>query len=67
MAKKSKSDLLRDITIYGQESNSTTRREAIMNLALRGIRADFGPEHADAFRRDLTNPFLKPTYFLNIV
>jgi type I restriction enzyme M protein len=42
-----------DISIYGQESNSTTRRLAIMNLALRGIEADFGPEHADTFRRDL--------------
>jgi hypothetical protein len=25
---------------------------AIMNLALRGIEADFGPENADTFRRD---------------
>ena len=24
-----------------------------MNLALRGIEADFGPEHADTLRRDL--------------
>jgi type I restriction enzyme M protein len=38
-----------DISIYGQESNSTTRRLAIMNLAIRGIEADFGPEHADTF------------------
>ncbi len=36
-----------DISIYGQESNPTTRRLAVMNLALRGIEADFGPEHAD--------------------
>lgn len=42
-----------DLSIYGQESNSTTRRLAIMNLAIRGIEADFGPEHADTFRRDL--------------
>jgi type I restriction enzyme M protein len=42
-----------DIAIYGQESNATTRRLAIMNLAIRGIEADFGPEHADTFRRDL--------------
>ncbi|HNV70117.1 MAG TPA: N-6 DNA methylase, partial [Candidatus Ozemobacteraceae bacterium] len=42
-----------DISIYGQESNATTRRLAIMNLAIRGIEADFGPEHADTFRRDL--------------
>jgi type I restriction enzyme M protein len=44
---------LGDISIYGQESNPTTRRLAVMNLALRGIEADFGPEHADTFRRDL--------------
>jgi len=31
----------------------TTRRLAIMNLAMRGIEADFGPENADTFRRDL--------------
>ena len=44
---------LGDISVYGQESNPTTRRLAIMNLALRGIEADFGAEHADTFRRDL--------------
>ena len=38
-----------DISVYGQESNATTRRLAIMNLAIRGIEADFGPEHADTF------------------
>jgi type I restriction enzyme M protein len=42
-----------DLSIYGQESNSTTRRLAIMNLAIRGIDADFGSENADTFRRDL--------------
>jgi len=42
-----------DISVYGQESNATTRRLAIMNLAIRGIETDFGPEHADTFRRDL--------------
>ena len=35
-----------DITIYGQESNATTRRLAVMNPALRGIEADFSPAHA---------------------
>ena len=44
---------LGDISVYGQESNATTRRLAVMNLAIRGIEADFGPEHADTFRRDL--------------
>jgi type I restriction enzyme M protein len=54
---------LGDISIYGQESNSTTRRLAIMNLAIRGIEADFGPEHADTFRRDL-HPDLRADYVL---
>lgn len=54
---------LGDISIYGQESNATTRRLAVMNLALRGIEADFGPEHADAFRRDL-HPDLRADYVL---
>ena len=44
---------LGDISIYGQESNPTTRRLALMNLAIRGIEGDLGPEHADTFRRDL--------------
>ena len=49
--------------------NATTRRLAIMNLAimnlaLRGIEADFGPEHADTFRRDL-HPDLRADYSRN--
>ena len=35
------------VAIYGQESNATTRRLAVMNLAIRGFSADFGPEHAE--------------------
>ena len=54
---------LGDISIYGQESNATTRRLAVMNLAMRGIEADFGPEHADTFRRDL-HPDLRADYVL---
>jgi type I restriction enzyme M protein len=54
---------LGDISVYGQESNATTRRLAVMNLALRGIEADFGPEHADTFRRDL-HPDLRADYVL---
>jgi type I restriction enzyme M protein len=54
---------LGDISIYGQESNSTTRRLAVMNLAIRGIEADFGAEHADTFRRDL-HPDLRADYVL---
>jgi len=41
------------ISIYGQESNPTTWRLAKMNLALRGIEANLGPHHADAFHNDL--------------
>jgi hypothetical protein len=33
------------------QSNLTTRRRAVMNLALHGIETDFGPEHGDTFRR----------------
>ena len=54
---------LGDISIYGQESNPTTRRLAVMNLAIRGIEADFGPEHADTFRRDL-HPDLKADFVI---
>jgi len=54
---------LGDISVYGQESNPTTRRLAIMNLALRGIEADFGPENADTFRRDL-HPDLRADYVI---
>jgi len=42
-----------DIAIYGQESNPTTWRLAKMNLAIRGIEADLGPEPADTFLNDL--------------
>jgi type I restriction enzyme M protein len=54
---------LGDISVYGQESNATTRRLALMNLAIRGIEADFGPEHADTFRRDL-HPDLRADFVL---
>jgi type I restriction enzyme M protein len=54
---------LGDISIYGQESNATTRRLAVMNLAIRGIEADFGPEHADTFRRDL-HPDLRADFVI---
>ena len=52
-----------DISIYGQESNATTRRLAVMNLAIRGIEADFGLEQADTFRRDL-HPDMRADYVL---
>jgi type I restriction enzyme M protein len=41
-----------DVSVYGQESNETTWRLAKMNLAIRGIEANFGTEHADSFHRN---------------
>jgi type I restriction enzyme M protein len=52
-----------DISVYGQESNHTTWRLAKMNLAIRGIEANLGKEHADSFHRDL-HPDLKADYVL---
>jgi type I restriction enzyme M protein len=51
------------IAIYGQESNYTTWRLAQMNLAIRAIDANLGPENADSFHRDL-HPDLKAQYVL---
>ncbi|PCC68157.1 type I restriction enzyme M protein [Nannocystis exedens] len=52
-----------DVSVYGQESNETTWRLAKMNLAIRGIEANLGPEHADTFHRDLHRD-LKADYIL---
>ncbi len=52
-----------DISIYGQESNPTTRKLASMNLAIRGIEGNLGPEHADSFHRDM-HPDLKADFIL---
>jgi len=52
-----------DIAVYGQESNPTTWRLAKMNLAIRGIEADLGPEPADSFLRDL-HPDLRADFIL---
>ena len=52
-----------DISIFGQESNPTTRQLALMNLAIRGIDANLGQEHADSFHYDL-HPDLKADYIL---
>lgn len=52
-----------DLSIYGQESNPTTWKLARMNLAIRGIDANLGPEAADSFHRDL-HPDLKADFIL---
>jgi type I restriction enzyme M protein len=42
-----------DLSIYGQESNSTTWRLCKMNLAIRGIEGNIGPHNADTFHNDV--------------
>ncbi|MCX6690845.1 MAG: class I SAM-dependent DNA methyltransferase, partial [Methanoregula sp.] len=52
-----------DISIYGQESNPTTWKLAKMNLAIRGIEGNFGPDNGDSFHRD-HHPDLKADFIL---
>lgn len=52
-----------EITVYGQESNRTTWRMARMNLAIRGIEANLGKQHADSFHKDL-HPDLRADFVL---
>ena len=51
------------ISVYGQESNADTWKMAKMNMAIRGIDADFGPSHADTFFNDL-HPTLKADFIM---
>ena len=51
------------VSVYGQESNADTWKMAKMNMAIRGIDADFGPYHADTFFNDL-HPTLKADFIL---
>jgi type I restriction enzyme M protein len=51
------------ISIYGQDSNPTTRKLALMNLAIRGIEADLGGYNADTFYNDL-HPTLKADFIM---
>lgn len=51
------------ISIFGQESNATTWRIAQMNLALRGIDANLGPEWGDTFHDD-KHPDLRADFIL---
>ncbi len=51
------------VSVYGQEYNNTTWRLARMNLAIRGIEANLGDQHADSFRHDL-HPDLRADFVL---
>jgi type I restriction enzyme M protein len=52
-----------NLAIYGQDANPTTRKMALMNLAIRGIEADLGGYNADTFHNDL-HPTLKASFIL---
>ncbi|MDD4401837.1 MAG: class I SAM-dependent DNA methyltransferase [Desulfitobacteriaceae bacterium] len=43
---------INNISIYGQDSNATTWKMCMMNLAIRGIEADLGRYNADTFLED---------------
>ncbi|WP_269207921.1 SAM-dependent methyltransferase [Selenomonas noxia] len=51
------------IVVYGQESNADTWKMAKMNMAIRGIDADFGPYQSDTFFNDL-HPGLKADFIM---
>ncbi|MGN0919271.1 MAG: N-6 DNA methylase [Alphaproteobacteria bacterium] len=51
------------ISVYGQESNADTWKMAKMNMAIRGIDADFGLYQADTFFNDL-HPTLKADFIM---
>jgi type I restriction enzyme M protein len=52
-----------DISVFGQEQNPTTWRLAKMNLALRGLEANLGPEWGDSFLHD-HHPDLRADFIL---
>ncbi|MSS00604.1 type I restriction-modification system subunit M [Floccifex porci] len=51
------------ISVYGQEANADTWKMAKINMAIRGIDANFGPYQADTFTNDL-HPQLKADFIL---
>ena len=54
---------VRDISIFGQESNPTTWKLAKMNLAIRQLEANLGKHNADSFHDD-QHRTLKANYIL---
>lgn len=50
---KNHSGNIGNLSVYGQDANPTTRKMALMNLAIRGIEADAGVYNADTFHDDL--------------
>ncbi|MFI3293204.1 MAG: class I SAM-dependent DNA methyltransferase [Rikenellaceae bacterium] len=54
---------IRNISVYGQDSNPTTWKMAQMNLAIRGIEANLGQYNADTFFGDC-HPTLKADFVM---
>ncbi|MGL4913299.1 MAG: type I restriction-modification system subunit M [Romboutsia sp.] len=54
---------LQDLSIYGQELNSTTWKLCRMNLVIRGLDGNIGAQHGDTFHNDL-HKMLKADYVL---
>ncbi len=54
---------INNISVYGQDSNPTTWKMAMMNLAIRGIDADLGSYNADTFFNDC-HPQLKADFVM---
>ncbi len=52
-----------NISVYGQDANPTTRKLALMNLAIHGVYSNLGTQHADTFFQDL-HPRLKADYIM---
>jgi type I restriction enzyme M protein len=54
---------INNISVYGQDSNPTTWKMAMMNLAIRGIEANLGSYNADTFFNDC-HPTLKADFIM---
>ena len=54
---------IRDISVFGQESNPTTWKLAKMNLAIRQLETNLGKHNADSFHDD-QHKALKANYIL---
>lgn len=54
---------LQDLSIYGQELNSTTWKLCRMNLVIRGLDGNIGPNQGDTFHNDF-HKMLKADYVL---
>jgi len=54
---------IEDLSLYGQELNSTTWKLCKMNLSIRGLDGNIGEHHADTFHNDV-HKNLKADYIL---